>query len=80
MRLNIDERFQIVNRLVEYLVRLTFLQRGRNLTRQPHNYLGEKLWPAVAGEASPRSQGLIIVTNKIRELSRMPGTRVGNWV
>jgi tRNA(fMet)-specific endonuclease VapC len=27
-----------------------------------------------------RSQGLIIVTNNIREFSRMPGMRVENWV
>jgi tRNA(fMet)-specific endonuclease VapC len=27
-----------------------------------------------------RSQGLIIVTNNIREFSRMPGIRVENWV
>ena len=27
-----------------------------------------------------RSEGLIIVTNNMREFSRMPGTRVENWV
>ena len=27
-----------------------------------------------------RSQGLIIVTNNIREFSRMPGIRVENWI
>jgi tRNA(fMet)-specific endonuclease VapC len=27
-----------------------------------------------------RSEGLIVVTNNIREFSRMPGIRVENWV
>ena len=27
-----------------------------------------------------RSEGLIVVTNNLREFSRMPGIRVENWV
>jgi tRNA(fMet)-specific endonuclease VapC len=30
--------------------------------------------------AHARSEGLIVVTNNIREFSRMPGMRVENWV
>jgi tRNA(fMet)-specific endonuclease VapC len=30
--------------------------------------------------AHARSEGLIVVTNNVREFSRMPGVRVENWV
>jgi tRNA(fMet)-specific endonuclease VapC len=32
----------------------------------------------IAGHA--RSQGLIVVTNNVREFERVPGIRVENWV
>jgi tRNA(fMet)-specific endonuclease VapC len=30
--------------------------------------------------AHARSEGLIVVTNNVREFSRMPGLRTENWV
>ena len=30
--------------------------------------------------AHARSEGLIVVTNNLREFERMPGVRVENWV
>jgi tRNA(fMet)-specific endonuclease VapC len=30
--------------------------------------------------AHARSEGLIVVTNNLREFTRMPGVRVENWV
>jgi antitoxin VapB len=53
----------------------------QNGTRASEDFIVERCGPhdmQIGGHA--RSEGLIVVTNNLREFSRMPGIRTENWV